>query len=65
MEFLLTLAEAVSGLTEQPTADDLEFGASSFLIPLEYQTLRRILCPRCRGHAWETVMREALLPHTN
>jgi hypothetical protein len=49
MEFVLTLGEAFKGMTEQPTPEDLKFVASLYLIPLEYQTLNRIIGPQCAG----------------
>ena len=60
MEFVLTLAEGLARVKEQPSPEHLRMLASAFLIPLEYETLNRILCPQCSGHTWETSVRESL-----
>ena len=61
MEFVLSLAEALRRLEKQPTPDHLDLGgASLFLIPLEYETLGRILCPQCGTHEWDTLIHASL-----
>ncbi len=58
--FVLTLGEALSRLSESPTEEQLQLMASLPLVPLEYETLNRILCPHCAGHRWNRVTQEAL-----
>src|SRR5712692_5346777 len=42
-----TLKEGLSRLPEPPDPDVLKMLASALLMPLEYETLGRILCPGC------------------
>ena len=60
MEFVLSLADALKSLKDSPDPSALRRMASSFLVPSEYQILRRILCPECKKHEWETEVRESL-----
>ena len=61
MEFLLSLREALSQLDEPPQPYAVEMFPSVFLIPLEQEALKRIICSRCGACAWEKV-RQAALP---
>jgi hypothetical protein len=61
MEFVLSLADALKGLQDPPDPSALRMMASSLLVPSEYQTLRRIVCPECKKHEWETEVRESLV----
>ena len=63
MEFVLTLKEGLSRLPEPPDPGVLKMLASALLIPLEYETLGRILCPGCAGHDWESVVRASIPRH--
>lgn len=62
MEFVLTIGEGMGRLDTTPSARQVAQNASLLLIPLEYETLNRILCPGCSGHAWQTTMRMSLTP---
>jgi hypothetical protein len=61
--FVLTLTEGLQRQRTPPPPEHVRMVASAFLIPLEYETLSRILCPRCANHDWESAERESLAPH--
>lgn len=60
MEFVLTLEEGLARARTQPAPEQLSMMASALLVPLEYETLNRILCPGCAGHDWRLTMQGAL-----
>jgi len=60
MEFVLSLADALKSLEEAPDSQALRMMAGSLLVPSEYQTLRRIVCPECKKNEWATEARESL-----
>jgi hypothetical protein len=60
MEYVLSLAEALERVPDKPPEHVLRFAASSFLVPLEYQIIRRTPCPRCASTKWKYVVQAAL-----
>jgi len=60
LEFVLTLREALARLDEPPGEEALQLAGSTFLVPLEYETLGRIQCPACGGHEWGVTTQAAL-----
>lgn len=69
MDFVLTLREGLrrhnerAKPEEQLKLEQVQSGASGFVVPLEYETLGRILCPNCLGHEWDTLICESLARH--
>ena len=63
MEFVLTLKEALDRQTEKPDPEQLQMLASIFIVPLEYETLSRIMCPGCGAHEWDKGIQAALAPN--
>lgn len=60
MEFVLSLKEGLARMPVQPAPENLKIMASACLVPLEYETLNRIPCPRCAKHDWQLTMQAAL-----
>jgi len=63
MKFILTLEEALARQSEKPDSDQLPMLASDLMVPLEYETLSRIMCPSCGEYDWEVGMQAALTPN--
>jgi hypothetical protein len=62
-EFVLTLSEGLGRLAPSPSPEGLGVVASTVMIPLEYETLNRILCPKCAAHEWESHIRRSIVGH--
>jgi len=64
IEFVLSLQDALARLpdAQRPSQDQLEMFASSFLIPLEYEKLNSLCCPRCGSNTWDQVSRGSVAP---
>ena len=60
MEFVLALKDGLARESARPSADQLDYMASGFLIPLEYDALDHIVCPVCAKQDWEPIMQSAL-----
>jgi len=60
MEFVLSLKDGLARESERPTPEQLDFIASGFLIPLEYEALDRIACPVCAEQDWDLLKQSAL-----
>jgi hypothetical protein len=43
----------------------IESNPALLLVPLEYETLKKVLCPKCRGHSWDSVTHASLPPRGN
>jgi len=60
MEFVLALKDGLARESARPSADQLKYMASGFLIPLEYEALDHIVCPVCAKQEWDPITQSAL-----
>jgi hypothetical protein len=70
MEFVLSLREALGreelrSLTDGPAKAMVESNPALLLVPLEYETLQRVLCPKCGGRSWDSVIHASLTPRAD
>src|SRR4029450_1146532 len=62
IEFVLSLPDALDRIPggRHPSLDRLETFASTFLVPLEYEKLNSVDCPRCGNHSWDQISQATL-----